>query len=120
MKELPEAIAFGRRIRVIRWVDPTTEEGGYDARSKYVERFWLPVLGPSKTSIGVQTRPLESGGEEEVRQRLPAAVPPVLVPTAHRRARGSAQARLSARGSVVRYASTVPRHGALPCMRTND
>ena len=46
---------------------------------------------------------------------LPAAVPAVLVPTAYRRARGSAQVRLSARGSVVRYASTVPRHDVLPC-----
>lgn len=31
---------------VRRWCDPTVE-GGFDARDVYVERFWLPVLGPS-------------------------------------------------------------------------
>jgi len=49
--DIPEGIAFGRRVRVSRWVDPATEEGGHDARSEYVERFWLPVLGPSTTCL---------------------------------------------------------------------
>ncbi|MGD0219988.1 MAG: hypothetical protein ABSC73_05950 [Acidimicrobiales bacterium] len=51
MADLPETIAFGRWVRVSRWVDPATEEVGHDARSEYVERFWLPVLGPSTTCL---------------------------------------------------------------------
>jgi hypothetical protein len=30
-----------------RWVDPLLDKLGHDPRSRYVERFWLPVLGPS-------------------------------------------------------------------------
>jgi len=29
------------------WSDPVIDQLGYDPRSAYVERFWLPVLGPS-------------------------------------------------------------------------
>ena len=29
------------------WPDPVIDELGHDPRSTYVERFWLPVLGPS-------------------------------------------------------------------------
>ncbi len=29
------------------WVDPVIDQLGHDPRSAYVERFWLPVLGPS-------------------------------------------------------------------------
>lgn len=29
------------------WADPLLESMGHDPRSAYVERFWLPVLGPS-------------------------------------------------------------------------
>lgn len=29
------------------WPDPVIDAIGYDARSSYVETFWLPVLGPS-------------------------------------------------------------------------
>lgn len=32
---------------VERWVDPLVDRLGLDPRSAYVERFWLPVLGPS-------------------------------------------------------------------------
>ena len=31
------------------WLDPTLDRYGSDPRSEYVERFWLPVLGPSCT-----------------------------------------------------------------------
>jgi hypothetical protein len=51
MADVPESIAFGRWVRVTRWVDPPTEKAGHDARSDYVERFWLPVLGPSTTCL---------------------------------------------------------------------
>ena len=30
-----------------RWIDPLLDKLGHDPRSRYVERFWLPVLGPS-------------------------------------------------------------------------
>ena len=34
-------------IVLSRWVDPLLDKLGHDPRSRYVERFWLPVLGPS-------------------------------------------------------------------------
>jgi len=35
------------RLIVKRWDDPVLDYLGHDPRSPYVERFWLPVLGPS-------------------------------------------------------------------------
>jgi len=32
---------------VVAWDDPVVEAAGFDPRSTYVERFWLPLLGPS-------------------------------------------------------------------------
>ena len=32
---------------VLPWLDPVLEEVGFDPRAPYVERFWLPALGPS-------------------------------------------------------------------------
>lgn len=34
-------------IEVVAWSDPSFELAGHDPRSQYVERFWLPILGPS-------------------------------------------------------------------------
>ncbi len=31
------------------WLDPSIDRDGHDPRSRYVERFWLGVLGPSAT-----------------------------------------------------------------------
>ena len=31
------------------WVDPVVDDDGYDPRSRYVETFWLGVLGPTAT-----------------------------------------------------------------------
>ena len=31
------------------WNDPLVDEGGHDPRSRYVEQFWLGVLGPTAT-----------------------------------------------------------------------
>lgn len=31
------------------WVDPVVDDDGYDPRSRYVEQFWLGVLGPTAT-----------------------------------------------------------------------
>lgn len=38
-------------ILVAPWVDHTLDRIGHHVRSPYVERFWLPVLGPSATWI---------------------------------------------------------------------
>lgn len=35
------------RVRIEPWPDPVIDAVGHDPRSAYVERFWLPVLGPS-------------------------------------------------------------------------
>ena len=34
-------------LRIVAWEDPVLERIGLAARSRYVEEFWLPVLGPS-------------------------------------------------------------------------
>lgn len=36
-------------LRVISWRDPLVEAFGFDPRSSYVERLWLPVIGPTCT-----------------------------------------------------------------------
>lgn len=36
-------------LLVVAWHDPVVDELGFDPRSSYVERFWLPVLGPTST-----------------------------------------------------------------------
>jgi hypothetical protein len=38
-----------KHVLVRPWTDPVIDEIGHDARSPYVERFWLGVLGPSAT-----------------------------------------------------------------------
>lgn len=38
-----------RRVTVRPWVDPVVDDDGFDARSRYVETFWLGVLGPTAT-----------------------------------------------------------------------
>ena len=45
------------------WTDPVVDQLGHDPRSAYVERFWLPVLGPStvwflrRVADGLDQRP---------------------------------------------------------------
>src|SRR3954462_9370421 len=34
-------------IRVMPWPDPVLDAIGHDPRSRYVEQFWLPTLGPT-------------------------------------------------------------------------
>jgi hypothetical protein len=36
-------------VTVVPWDDPVVDAGGIDPRSAYVERCWLPLLGPSAT-----------------------------------------------------------------------
>lgn len=37
----------GGPLRIAPWPDPVVERSGFTPRSAYVERCWLPVLGPS-------------------------------------------------------------------------
>lgn len=34
-------------LLVVPWNDPVCDQLGMDPRSAYVERFWLPLLGPT-------------------------------------------------------------------------
>lgn len=34
-------------ITITAWIDPIVEANGHHPRSMYVERFWLPVVGPT-------------------------------------------------------------------------
>lgn len=44
----PALLAAAPSTLTVRpWTDPVVETVGLDPRSAYVERFWLPVLGPS-------------------------------------------------------------------------
>lgn len=36
-------------LLVIPWHDPVVDALGFDPRTAYVERFWLPLLGPTAT-----------------------------------------------------------------------
>ena len=36
-------------LLVVAWRDPSSTRSGFDPRSAYVERFWLPLLGPTST-----------------------------------------------------------------------
>jgi hypothetical protein len=36
-------------LTVVPWADPIVDEAGFDPRSRYVELFWLGVLGPTAT-----------------------------------------------------------------------
>ena len=38
-------------LHVLRWHDPLIDQLGHDPRSRYVETFWLGVLGPSTTLL---------------------------------------------------------------------
>ena len=50
-----------RTVTIRAWVDPLVDETGHDPRSRYVELFWLGVLGPTATWL---LRRLASGLEE--------------------------------------------------------
>ncbi len=39
--------AVGETLTISRWSDPLVDRLGHDPRSRYVELFWLPILGPS-------------------------------------------------------------------------
>lgn len=46
-----DGISFGAQLHIRPQSDDITDALGHDPRSMYVERFWLPVLGPSTTLL---------------------------------------------------------------------
>lgn len=46
-----DADPLDRVLRIQPWPDPVVDDHGHDPRSAYVERFWLPVLGPSTCDV---------------------------------------------------------------------
>lgn len=61
---LPPAEAEPRgTLQIAAWPDPLVDKLGHDPRSQYVERFWLPILGPStcwllrRLADGLDARP---------------------------------------------------------------
>lgn len=51
----------GLVLSIRPWVDPVVDHSGHDPRSRYVEIFWLGVLGPTATWL---TRRLVAGLEQ--------------------------------------------------------
>jgi hypothetical protein len=49
MSRILEGISFDSPMKIEFLRDPIVDALGHDARSTYVERFWLPILGPSTT-----------------------------------------------------------------------
>ncbi|MEZ5177709.1 MAG: hypothetical protein R2746_05340 [Acidimicrobiales bacterium] len=39
------------QLHITPWLDPVIDLVGHDLRSPYVERFWLPILGPTTTFL---------------------------------------------------------------------
>jgi hypothetical protein len=38
-------------VTILPWPDPLLDRFGHDPRSPYVDRFWLPIIGPSGTVL---------------------------------------------------------------------
>lgn len=52
MTTAPDAVSTESCTVVIRpWIDPVVDDDGHDPRSRYVENFWLGVLGPTATWV---------------------------------------------------------------------
>jgi hypothetical protein len=47
----PDAPSEAPVLMIVPWHDPVVDAVGFDARSTYVELFWLNVLGPTATWI---------------------------------------------------------------------
>ena len=60
------------RLKVRPWPDPVLDSLGHDVRSPYVERYWLPILGPSATLL-VRRLATELEGDPEGFELEPAA-----------------------------------------------
>lgn len=46
---MPAAPTLNPTVAIVPWTDPVIDAVGHDARSPYVERFWLGILGPTAT-----------------------------------------------------------------------
>lgn len=84
-------------LHIRRWHDPLIDQLGHDARSRYVERFWLGILGPSTTLLlRALTDELDAGrGEAEVNLDDVAA----QLGIGHKGGRNSALSRSLQRGA---------------------
>ena len=47
----PDAPCPGPCATIRPWIDPLVDDDGHDPRSRYVEQFWLGVIGPTATWI---------------------------------------------------------------------
>jgi len=47
--EVPQDLFADVALPIRPWIDEVIDTLGFDPRSSYVERFWLPILGPSTT-----------------------------------------------------------------------
>ena len=46
------ALSFPEESLIVRpWHDPVLEQKGHDPRSRYVEQYWVAILGPSATLL---------------------------------------------------------------------
>jgi hypothetical protein len=112
------AALAGNHVRVIDWPDPVIERLGYDTRSSYVERYWLPILGPSTTwlvrhlAAGLENSPEGFGCE------LPAVAVSLGIGNRHGKHSPFARAldraarfgllEIAGPGDVIRVRRTVP------------
>jgi len=48
----------GPTLHIVPWVDPVADPHGVDPCSRYVELYWLGIIGPSTTAI----EPMEMPG----------------------------------------------------------
>jgi hypothetical protein len=49
---MPAPVDLATHALLVRpWTDPVIDALGHDPRSRYVEQFWLPVLGPTATFL---------------------------------------------------------------------
>jgi hypothetical protein len=49
MSDVTSAPFTHHRLTIRPWIDPLVDDHGHDPRSRYVEQFWLGVLGPTAT-----------------------------------------------------------------------
>jgi hypothetical protein len=61
---VPDATALSTSPTIVirPWIDPVVDDDGHDPRSRYVELFWLGVLGPTATWL---VRRLAAGLDHE-------------------------------------------------------
>jgi hypothetical protein len=69
-------------LQVIAWEDPLLDSAGFDPRSRYVETFWLPILGPSACDVSAAASQMfhvpVSGGAVKTISRLTASAFPLV------------------------------------------